>query len=262
MFSWMYDYPTWLMGAAFGIGAMIVSLAGMFLVRPLFHKWIHGQDRTNEMVSLNIASFSVFYGILLGLVAVGVYANFQGTSDLVEREASTLSALYSDTHALPEPQRSILLADLRAYAKETIEKDWPIQGKGLVPTGGTRIIEDFQQHLLAVHPTVKADEIAYAEASGQFEKLVELRSNRLVKVTSGIPDLLWSVLLLGAAFTVGIIWMLDMQINVHAILTAVLSAFLGVVIFLCADMDKPFRGDVLADAGAYQLVYDGLMTAR
>ena len=121
------------------------SLAGMFLVRPLFHKWIHGQDRTNEMVSLNIASFSVFYGILLGLVAVGVYANYAAASDLVEREASTLAALYSDTGALPEPHRTKLLADLRAYAKETIDKDWPTQAKGLVPTGGTDRINVFQR---------------------------------------------------------------------------------------------------------------------
>ena len=262
MFSWMYDYPTWLMGSLFGLGATVVSLAGMFLVRPLFHKWIHGQDRTNEMVSLNIASFSVFYGILLGLVAVGVYANYASASDLVEREASTLAALYSDTNALPEPHRTQLLTDLRDYAKETIEKDWPTQAKGLVPTGGTDRVTAYQTHLLAVHPAVKADEIAYAEAAGQFEKLVELRSNRLVKVTSGIPDLLWSVLLIGAAFTVGIIWMLDMQINVHAILTAVLSMFLGIVIFLIADMDKPFRGQVLATSDAYELVYSGLMKTR
>jgi hypothetical protein len=262
MFSWMYDYPTWLMGSLFAVGSVLVSLAGMFLVRPLFHKWIHGQDRTNEMVSLNIASFSVFYGILLGLVAVGVYANYASASDLVEREASTLAALYSDTSALPEPHRTQLLTDLRDYAKETIEKDWPTQSKGLVPTGGTDRVSAYQQHLLVVHPTVKADEIAYAEAAGQFEKLVELRSNRLVKVTSGIPDLLWSVLLIGAVFTVGIIWMLDMQMNVHAILTAVLSAFLGIVIFLIADMDKPFRGQVLATSDAYELVYDGLMKAR
>jgi hypothetical protein len=262
MFSWIFDYPAWLMGALFALGSMALSLAGMWLVRPVFHRWIHGRDRTNEMVSLNIASFSVFYGILLGLVAVGVYANYSAMSDLIEREASTLAALYSDTSALPEPQRTKLLTDLRAYADETIRKDWPTMGKGVVPKGGTARIQAFQADLLAVHPTVKADEIAYAEASSQFEKLVELRSNRLVKVTSGIPNLLWSIVLIGAVFTVGIICMLDMQFYVHAILTAVLSMFLGIVIFLVAEMDRPFRGDVLASSDAYELVYAGLMSAR
>jgi hypothetical protein len=262
MFAWVYDYPTWLMGSVFAVGGMLISLAGMFLVRPFFHKWIHGEDRTNEMVSLNIASFSVFYGILLGLVAVGVYANYAAATDLIEREASTLSALYSDTGALPEPHRSKLLTDLRAYAKETIEKDWPTQAKGEVPTGGTVHVEAFQRDLLNVHPTIKTDEIAYAGASGQFEKLVELRSNRLVKVTSGIPNLLWTVLLIGAVFTVAIIWMLDMEVVVHAILTAVLSMFLGIVIFMIVVMDKPFRGEGLAEPDPFVLVYTGLMKAR
>jgi len=262
MFSWVYDYPVWLMGVLFALTGTGLSLAGMFLVRPLFHKWIHGEDRTNEMVSLNIASFSVFYGILLGLVAVGVYANYAAADDLVEREASTLSALYSDTGALPEPHRTVLLADLRDYAKETIEKDWPTQAKGAVPTGGTERIHAYQRDLLAVHPTVKVDEIAYAGASGQFEKLVELRSNRLVKVDNGIPNLLWIVLLIGAASSVTIIWMLDMQVSVHAILTAVISMFLSIVIFLIVIMDKSFQGQVLTTSEPYALVYNGLMKTR
>jgi hypothetical protein len=262
MFDWMYDYPTWAMGCLFAFGSTAVSLTGMMLVRPLFHRWIHGQDKTNEMVSLNIASFSVFYGILLGLVAVGVYTEYAATSDIVEREAATLSALYSDTGALPEPQRTRLLTDLRAYAKTTIEKDWPAQARGVVPTAGTALVDAYQKDLVVVHPTVKADEIAYAEASGQFEKLVELRSNRLARVIAGLPNLFWTVLLIGAAFSIGIIWMLDMEIHVHGILTAVLSMFLGIVIFLIADMDKPFRGDRLVDADAYQLVYDTLMRER
>ncbi|MGH6965497.1 MAG: hypothetical protein ACREE0_13525 [Phenylobacterium sp.] len=262
MFAWVYEYPTWLMGSVFAVGGMLISLAGMFAVRPFFHKWIHGEDRTNEMVSLNIASFSVFYGILLGLVAVGVYANYAAADDLVEREASTLSALYSDVGALPEPHRTKLLTDLRAYAKETIEKDWPTMARGKVPVGGTAHVAAFQRDLLNVHPTIKVDEIAYAGASGQFEKLVESRSNRLVKVKVGIPNLLWTVLLIGAVFTVSIIWMLDMEVVVHAILTAVLSMFLAIVIFMIVIMDKPFRGEELVDPGPFELVYTGLMTTR
>ena len=56
--------------------------------------------------------------------------------------------------------------------------------------------------------------------------------------------------------------MLDMQVNVHAILTAVLSMFLGIVIFLVAEMDRPFRGDVLVGSEPYKVVYGGLMNAR
>jgi hypothetical protein len=261
MFSWIFDFPTWAMALLFGLTATAIGLGGMFLVRPYFHKWIHGQDRTNEMVSLSMASFSVIYGILLGLVAVGVYANYAATSDNVTREASTLAALYSDTSGFSEPHRSIVRADLRAYAKETIEHDWPAQTRGLVPTGGTGRMLAVQRDFEAIHPTEKAEEIAYAEAFGQFEKLVELRSTRLTAINSGIPVLLWWVLWVGAALSIGLVWMLDMEAHIHGILTAVLSLFLGIVIFVVVDLDKPFRGDSIAGSGPYVLVYRTLMSA-
>jgi hypothetical protein len=262
MFNWMYDLPTWATGLLFSLGALALGLGGMFLVRPFFHRWIHKQDRTNEMVSLSMASFSVFYGILLGMVAVGVYANYSSTVDSITREASSLAALYSDTSALPAPHRAVLLGDLRDYAKVTIEKDWPAQNKGEVPTSGTDHMTTYMNDFGDVHPTARTDEIAYAEAFGQFEKLVELRSTRLANINSGIPAILWWVLWIGASLSIGIVWMLDMEAHIHGILTAVLSMFLGIVIFLIADMDKPLRSADLASPAPYQLVYANLMKAR
>jgi hypothetical protein len=258
----MYDWPTWVVGLLYAAVAVAGGLGGMFAVRPIFHKWIHHQDRTNEMVSLSMASFSVFYGILLGLVAVGVYASFSSMSDNVTHEASSLAALYSETSSLPEPQRTKLMADLRDYASDTINKDWPTQTKGVVPTEGTKRLAIYQRDFAGVHPAFKTDEIAYAEAFGEYEKLVELRSNRLANITNGIPAILWWVLWIGALLSIGIIWMLDMEAHVHGILTAVLSLFLGVVIFLIADLDQPFRGGVLVKPGPYQTVYASLMIAR
>jgi Protein of unknown function (DUF4239) len=261
MFSWIFDFPTWSMVLLFGLTAGALGLGGMFLLRPYFHRWIHGQDRTNEMVSLSMASFSVIYGILLGLVAIGVYANFAATSDNVTREASTLAGLYSDTSGFSEPHRTTLRTDLRAYAKATIDQDWPAQARGEVPTGGTARMVAIQKDFEAVHPTEKTEEIAYAEAFGQFERLVELRSSRLTTINQGIPALLWWVLWIGAILSIALVWMLDMEAHIHGILTAVLSLFLGIVIFVIIDMDKPFRGDSIAGSGPYVLVYNTLMSA-
>ena len=262
MFSWLYDLPTWVAGIMFAVAAMSFSLGGMFALRPWFHHLIHRNDKTNEMVSLNIASFSVFYGILLGLVAVGVYANYSATSDIVEREASSVAALYSDTNALPEPWRTKLLADLREYTKATIQQDWPTQAKGIVPTAGTQRLAVFQNDLKQVHPEGKAEEVSLVLALGQTEKLVESRASRLDRVTVGTPILLWWVLGIGAVLTIAIIWMLDMEIHIHGILTAILSMFLGIVIFVVAEMDQPFRGEVFVGPDAYEQVYSNLMGAR
>jgi hypothetical protein len=67
---------------------------------------------------------------------------------------------------------------------------------------------------------------------------------------------------IGAFLNIVLIWMLDMEIHVHAILATLLSLFLGVVIFLVAAMDNPFRGEVSVGPDALELVYRTLMTVN
>jgi hypothetical protein len=72
---------------------------------------------------------------------------------------------------------------------------------------------------------------------------------------------LWWVLWIGAILSIGLVWMLDMEAHIHGILTCVLSMFLGIVIFVIVDLDKPFRGDGIVNADAYSLVYRTLMSS-
>jgi hypothetical protein len=259
VFYWIYDYPTWQVGLLFAGFFLATSLTGLFLFRSLFSKWIHTEHRANEMVGVALGSFSLLYGILLGLVAVGGYQNFSGVSDLVTKEASCLTSLYRDISALPEPYRGRLQADLKDYTRFTIDYGWPAQRRGHITTGSTQRMTVLFTDLTSFNPTDKRSEIIFAEAFRQFNNLTELRRARLAEVTTGIPEVLWWVVAIGAFLNIVLIWMLDMEIHVHVILTAVLSLFLGVVIFLVAAMDNPFRGQVSVGPEAFELVYQTYM---
>ena len=56
-----------------------------------------------------------------------------------------------------------------------------------------------------------------------------------------------------------LIWLLDMEICVHLLLGGVLALFLGIVIFLIAVLDHPFRGEVSVGCNSFGPVYDSLM---
>jgi len=53
--------------------------------------------------------------------------------------------------------------------------------------------------------------------------------------------------------------MLDMEIHVHLILGGALGLFLGLVTFLIAAMDNPFRGEVSVTPDPFRQVYESLM---
>ena len=259
MFYWIYDYPKWAMAILFAIVFVAVSMTGLIPFRSVLARWIHSDPGANEMLGLCLTSFAAIYGILLGLVAFGTYQNFSSVTELVSREAACLASLYRDTSAFPEPYRSKLQRDVRDYTRYTIDQGWPAQQQGIVPAGGTQRVTIFSNDLMKVSPGDRRSEIWLVETLRQFNELVELRRSRLAAVTAGIPNVLWSVLAVGSLLMMVMIWMLDMELHVHVILTILLGSFFGIVIFLIASMDNPLRGKGSVGPDDLELVYQTLM---
>ena len=259
MFYWIYDYSSAVIGALFAVVFVLVTWAGTFGLRRFLHPWFHRDRRANEMVGFVLSSYSVFYGILIGLIAVAAYQNYGTVGDLVIRESSSLSALYRDLSGYPQPIRGRLQGELREYTRSEIERDWPLQQRGIVPSEGTHRLRQFTDDLLTFRPAELRDETIHSETLRQVNNYMDLRRSRLNSVAVGIPAVLWWVVGIGALTALFLLAMLDMEIHVHLILGAALSMFLGLVIFLIAAMDNPFRGEVSVTPAPLRQVYDTLM---
>jgi Protein of unknown function (DUF4239) len=259
MFGWIYDLPTWLSALIFAVAFPGVTLVGLLIFRRLLSRWIHRETRANDMVSMALASFSVMYGILVGLVAVGAYTHYDAMNNNVSAEASALASLYRDTFAFPEPLGHRLQQDIRDYTRDTIEVGWPAQRRGETPTGGTQRVSQLFVDLVSFQPKDERDQAIFSEVFYRYNQLIDLRRERLAAVTTGLPAVLWWVMMLGAVLNIILIWMLNMEIHVHVVLATVLSLFLGSVIFLTAVLDLPFRGEVSVSPEPLQLVDRTLM---
>jgi lipid-A-disaccharide synthase-like uncharacterized protein len=259
VFYWIYDYPSLNIGALFAVVFVAATWLLILFSHRFFHPWIHSEKRANDMVGFALSSFSVLYGLLVGLLAVAAYQNFSSVADNVTKEASSLGALYRDLRGYPEPTKGQLRDELRLYARNVIDKSWPLQQRGVVPTEESHLGSKFIDDLDAFEPSKKNEEILHAETLRQLNNFVELRRTRLANVTTGIPAVFWWVVAIGAVITIILLSTLDMEIHVHLFLGAVVSLFLGLVIFLIAAMDHPFRGQVSVGPDAYEAIYDSLM---
>ena len=259
---WIYDYPSGYIGALFAFVFVATTCLGILFFRRRVRSWIHSERRANDMIAVTLATVSVLYGLLLGLLAVGASQNFSSASDIVTREASSLAALYRDLGGYPQPIRGNLRGKLRDYTRYVIEESWPQQRRGIVPAVGSDRITAFYDELLTYNPTELSREIVYAETLRQFDNLVETRRSRLANVTAGIPGVFWWVVALGAVLNIALICMLDMEVHVHLLLGGAMSLFLGIVIFMIAALDNPFRGEVSIGPDPIQLVYETLMNSK
>src|SRR5215472_12407820 len=262
MMYWIYDYPSWVIGLLFCATFVGFTWIGIFLTRATVHSWLHQQERANEMVSVALSSYFVLFGLLLGLLAVATYQNYATVNDIVDNEASSLSSLYREISSLPQPSRGQLQQRLREYTRYTIEEGWALQRKGIVPKGEAVRSGLLIRSLLDFEPSNKREETLYADALRQSAHRNELSRARLSNVTTGLPAVLWWVVAICAAINILLICMQDMEVHVHMILGAALAAILGLVIFLIAELDNPFRGSVSIGPDAIVRVYEDVMKPR
>ena len=258
MFYWIYDLPTWQLGALFAVLFVGTTWLGILFVSPLLKLWFRSQEGINDLVGYALGAFGVFYGLLLGLLAVATYQNSSDVQSKVGKEAAALAALYRDVYAYPEPLRSDLHGRLREYGKFVIDVSWPAQRQGKIAPGSFRMMNEFQAVMTRFEPATKGQEIIHAETMRQFTEMISLRRERVDSVGTGIPPIMWYVVGVGAAINTLLILSFRMRFDVHLVIGGVLSFFVGVVIFLIAAMDHPFRGEVSVGPEPFIALFESL----
>jgi hypothetical protein len=86
--------------------------------------------------------------------------------------------------------------------------------------------------------------------------MIMYRRNRLASVTSGLPDTLWWVVVVGALINIVIPWFLvyDRKL-IQYLMILLMAATIGILIFLMGAMDNPFRGEFSVTPEAFELVH-------
>lgn len=259
-FYWLYDLPNWLFFVLTVSSFITFSLLGAFLFSSKFEKQLNLTSEHNSIVSIFLGLSGVFYGITLGLIAVGTFENFNATEDKVNNESSSLSALYRDVSMFEKENKHIIKAILKNYTKTVIYKDWLKQKKGEIPQESTKIMEQFQLQFSSYEPETKKDEIIYSKTLGQYNEFIEKRTLRLNAINAGLPSTIWLVLFLGAFVNIVLTWLLVIKNKKLDVLINILSGLLlGSLIFLIAAMDNPFRGEYCVTADSFVTLLNGLM---
>ena len=254
-FYWLYDLPAWKASLVFIAAFVGFYWIGSIFVRPVLRQFVRNTPGQNDIVGYVLSCFCVFYGLLLGLIAVTAYQNVSDASENVTREAAALSALYEDVSRYREPYGQNLRWLLRDYTRYVIRYAWPLQQRGITPEEGTIRAEAFHEKLLEFQPATPAEEIVHAEALRQFNNFLECRRMRLYSVHSALPASMWYVMLIGAVLNMAICWLFDMRFVTQLVLGGILAAYLGVMMHLIFDMNHPFRGDVSISAEPFEVLY-------
>jgi hypothetical protein len=261
---WLYEVRPLFAGLALVVLIESISLIGLFLLRRFVLPRLNYGEGGNEAVSGTVQAIGVFYGITIGLIAVGVWNTHSNAADLVSKEASSIATLYRDLGGYPEPARTELRSKLREYTVFIIEQVWPAQQRGVIQTqGGAELLDQFQDKIHYFEPTTPGQQSIHSEALSAYNKLIEFRRLRIDAVDNGLDNVMWTVIWLGAAISIGIAYFFKIaDPKLHAILIFLMAAFLAMLIFMIVINDRPFYGRVSVPSAPYKLILDRVIDAK
>jgi hypothetical protein len=243
MIELLRDLPVGQMAALVCLFFVGITWVGAIFIRPFFRVLVRSQSDLNTLLGNFVSIYGVFYGILVGLLAVAAYQNKADVEQSISAEATSLAALFRNISAYPDSVSRPIQETIRDYTQFVIDSEWPAMRRGEVARGGMPLINRLQQQLSSYEPATSGQYILHQEATQQFYRFFELRAVRLFSATTGIPGIMWYVVILGAVVSIFLVWLFDMSLVAHFFLGGLISFFIGTIISLILVLDRPLRGE-------------------
>ena len=250
-------------------GTCLVALAGLELVQRLVPAT--SRQPHNDVAGFIYAALGVIYAVLLALVVIAVWGEYDAANETVEQEANAVAEIVWLAHRLPEPEGTHIQQLARSYAHEVVDIEWPLMEQGQAPlmtqTQGTpagwTIIDEIRATIQDFQPHTKADEQLYAEGLDQIQRLADARRMRLVAAEECIPGVLWAVLIFGGIATIGFTYLFGLENTwAHRVMVLTLAAVIGLVLFTIGAMEHPFSGGARIGTGAFDLILERFETSK
>jgi Protein of unknown function (DUF4239) len=201
------------------------------------------------------AVLGVAYAVLLGLMVVADWQDWQAAHDSATQEANELAAVFWLAHGLPEPEGRHIQELARSYARVEVRQEWPLMERGKSSPKAYELLDGMRASVEALHPTNDAQTVLYDNLLQRLHELGAARRARLLEAEEGLPAILWAVLLVGGVITVGFTYLFGLRsTTVHVLMVAALALIIGLVLFTVAALDYPFRGDVRIGPEAFEQV--------
>jgi len=237
--------------------AVVASLLFMFGLNRI---WPSEKRREhNDLVGWQLSILGTTYAVILGFMLYTVWTSY-GQADLnVDREANSVAELYRLAGMFPEPQQSQLKNLARSYAEAVVNREWAEMANNVEPKESAAIDSEMWRTVKSVRAASPTEQIAQDHALSELNLLGQHRLTRLSQSTTRLPNVLWSVLLVGGVLTIVSACMFGMQEEkLQALQIFSLSLLVSLSLVAIADIHRPFRGFIHVRDYAFQRALENM----
>jgi hypothetical protein len=233
----------------------VVAVGGLVLVQRLVST--ERRKQHNDVAGFIYAVLGVSYAVLLGLMLIAVWEQWNAAQDVASDEANELAGIFWFSHALPQPEGRHIQELARSYAEVVVEQEWPAMEQGEASPKAWATLDELRGTILGLDPPTGAQQVRYNQVLEQLHALGDARRERLLAASEGLATILWVVLIGGGVITIAFTYLFGLENTVvHTLMVAALAMILSLSLFTVAALDHPFKGDVRIHPAAFEQVLE------
>ena len=256
LYAFLSSLSMWQIAALFGACYTLIAIAAI----PLRHRLV-GQNETRHHEALDaiFSAVSSLYAILLGLILVAAWQNFQDAEHEQIDEAHHVVTMFRLTAGIAEPVGGQIRSDLYRYAKLTVEDEWPEMDTLFEESAGqsTGLSE-----IYVVYNRIWSKHVAYApqgiheqmiwnHALDELIRLSEDRRSRLLDAKPYLPPDVWRLLFAGAMLVMVMAALFTVsRRGLFAVTSFALGASIALELAVVISVDHPYAGQTVVEPNA------------
>ena len=241
--------------------AMAVAVGGLILVQRLVPIALRREH--NDVAGFIYAVLGVTYAVLLGLMVVAVWEQWEVAKATADDEASSLAEIFWIADRLPEADGYHIQELCRAYAREVVNVEWPLMEQEKSSPRAWDLLDELRASLQDFDPSTPGEQVLYEQSLERMRDLADDRRDRLLEAEQGLPIILWVVLITGAIIVVGFTYLFGLESTViHLLMVGSLAMVIALVLFTVSALNYPFRGDITIEPEAMKHVLGRFQSSK
>ena len=233
------------------ISIVIASIACLWLLHQI---WPSEQRRKhNDLIGWQISVIGTTYAVIVAFMLYAVWTNFQTADGNAEAEANCLVDMARAANGLPQESRLKIQSLARDYVNVMLTQEWPAMSRVSFSPAAVRIVEELWTTATSTETRNASEQTILSRTLAELSAMTEHRRLRLLQVTSGMPAILWTVLIVGAMITIVSACLFGSEnFRLQFVEVLMLSVLLSLALVAIADIARPFQGAVHVTADAFE----------
>jgi len=229
---------------------MAVSVLCLVIVRKVYGHALMAKH--NDVAGFIYAVIGVIYAVLLAFVVIVEWEMFRNADSRVQEEVQCMASVLRGMQVFDEPQKSLVPKEIVNNTNIVINEEWALMAKERVSENAVKSAMRIYTMVTQIKPANEHQKIWYQEIISRLNNFYNARNHRIQSAKEGIPDFMWSVMVVGAVITIGFSFLFGMEnLWAQSFMVASLAGIITLVLLLIVALDHPYDGVIMVTPDAF-----------